>query len=407
MIEGVTTLAEKNAQAPIYPIMIAIAFGHLINDTVQNIAPAMFPYLSRDLGFTFTQLGLITFILNMVSSTLQPIVGFISDKKPMPYALPIGMISVFIGLCMFAFAGQYYIILIAAIFLGFGSAIFHPEGSRVSFMSAGNKRGLSQSIYQVGGNSGQAIAPLIGAFILNALGQRGAAVLLLLVAIGIFLLFNISKWYARQLRAEKLNKKKKKILVSSLPPLTKKQVGIALLLLFTIIFARSFYTTNIQNYYVFYLIDHYHLTTRIGQIFIFIFMAFGVVGTFFGGSLSDRIGRKNVILLSVVVPIPLCLLLPYMPLWLVPVFLIVIGTLIMISFSVTVVYAQELVPSKIGTMAGLTTGFAFGMGAIGSVAIGWLLDTIGINLTMKIISLLPAILLVAFFLPKDQVEKEG
>lgn len=283
MIEGVTTLAEKNAQAPIYPIMIAIAFGHLINDTVQNIAPAMFPYLSRDLGFTFTQLGLITFILNMVSSTLQPIVGFISDKKPMPYALPIGMISVFIGLCMFAFAGQYYIILIAAIFLGFGSAIFHPEGSRVSFMSAGNKRGLSQSIYQVGGNSGQAIAPLIGAFILDALGQRGAAVLLLLVAIGILLLFNISKWYARQLRAEKLNKKKKKILVSSLPPLTKKQVGIALLLLFTIIFARSFYTTNIQNYYVFYLIDHYHLTTRIGQIFIFIFMAFGVVGTFFWG----------------------------------------------------------------------------------------------------------------------------
>lgn len=400
-------MVQKSEQVPIYPIMIAIAAAHLINDTVQNIAPAMFPYLERDLGLTFTQLGLITFTLNMISSTLQPVIGYISDQKPMPYALPLGMFSIFIGLSMFAFANQYFLIIIAAIFLGFGSAIFHPEGSRVSFMSAGNKRGLSQSIFQVGGNSGQAIAPLIGAFILDALGQRGAAVLLLLVAIGIILLFNISRWYARQLRAEKLNKKPKKILVSSLPPLTKKQVGFALILLFIIIFARSFYTTNIQNYYVFYLINHYDLSTRIGQIFIFIFMAFGVIGTFFGGSLSDRIGRKNVILLSVVVPIPLCLLLPYMPLWLVPVLLIVIGTLIMISFSVTVVYAQELVPSKIGTMAGLTTGFAFGMGAIGSVAIGWLLDTIGIDTTMKIISMLPVILLVAFLLPKDQVKEEA
>lgn len=172
-----------------------------------------------------------------------------------------------------------------------------------------------------------------------------------------------------------------------------------------IIFARSFYTTNITSFYVFYLMDHYDVTLKLGQVYIFIFMAFGVVGTFFGGSLSDRIGRKNVILLSVVVPVPLCLILPYVPIWLVPVLLIVIGTLIMISFSVTVVYAQELVPSKIGTMAGLTTGFAFGMGAIGSVVIGILLDSIGIETTMQIISVLPILLVVAFFLPKDQVEK--
>lgn len=383
--------------------MIAIAIGHLINDTIQNLAAAMFPYLERDLGLTFTQLGLITFTLNMISSSLQPVIGMISDKKPMPYALPLGMISVFVGLSLLAIANQYYLILIATIFLGFGSAIFHPEGSRVSFMSAGNKRGLSQSIYQVGGNSGQAISPLIGAFILDSLGQRGAAILLVLVAFGIILLLKISRWYSRQLQAEKMDKQPKKVLISSLPPLTKKQVGIALTLLFIIIFARSFYTTNIQNYYVFYLTDHYDLTIRVGQILIFIFMAFGVVGTFFGGSLSDRIGRKNVILLSVVAPIPLCLILPYVPLWLVPVFLIIIGTLIMISFSVTVVYAQELVPSKIGTMAGLTTGFAFGMGAIGSVVIGRLLDVIGIDLTMKIISVLPFILLVAFLLPKDNV----
>ncbi|MDM5335443.1 MFS transporter [Ureibacillus composti] len=390
---------------PVYPIMIAIGVAHLINDTMQSVVPAMFPLLERDLGLTFTQLGMISFVLNMFSSTLQPVVGFISDKKPMPYALPLGMMSSFVGLLMLVLAQEYWLILISVLFLGFGSAIFHPEGSRVSFMAAGNKRGLAQSIYQVGGNSGQALAPLISAFILDVYGQHGAAIILLLTTIGIGILLKISRWYYRQLMAEKSEKKKKRILVSSLPPLTKKQIGIALALLMMIIFARSFYTTNITSFYVFYLMDHYDVTLKLGQVYIFIFMAFGVVGTFFGGSLSDRIGRKNVILLSVVVPVPLCLILPYVPIWLVPVLLIVIGTLIMISFSVTVVYAQELVPSKIGTMAGLTTGFAFGMGAIGSVVIGILLDSIGIETTMQIISVLPILLVVAFFLPKDQVEK--
>lgn len=396
---------KSTTNNPIYPIMIAIGIAHLINDTMQSVVPAMFPIFSRDLGLTFTQLGIITFVLNMVSSSLQPVVGFVSDKKPMPYALPIGMISAFIGLLMLVFVKQYWVIIIAVIFLGFGSAIFHPEGSKVSFMAAGNKRGLSQSIYQVGGNSGQALAPLISAFVLDALGQRGAAIVLLLTAIGIVLLFKISKWYVRQLEAEKNSKKKKKLLVSSLPPLTKKQIQIAITLLFIVIFARSFYTTNISNFYVFYLMDHYGLTLQHGQVFIFIFMAVGVVGTFFGGSLSDRIGRKNVILLSVVGPMPFCLLLPYVPIWLVPVFLVIIGTLIMISFSVTVIYAQELVPTKIGTMAGLTTGFAFGMGAVGGVVIGMLLDIIGIAMTMQIISILPLLLVVSFFLPKDKVEK--
>lgn len=390
---------------PVYPVMIAIGVAHLINDTMQSVVPAMFPLLERDLGLSFTALGIISFVLNMFSSTLQPVVGFISDKKPMPYALPIGMMSSFAGLLMLVLAESYWVILVSVLFLGFGSAIFHPEGSKVSFMSAGNKRGLAQSIYQVGGNSGQALAPLISAFILDIYGQHGAAIILLLTSIGIALLLKISRWYMQQLQAERSEKRKRKVLISSLPPLTKKQVGIALGLLLTVIFARSFYTTNITNFYVFYLMDHYNLPLRTGQVFIFIFMAFGVIGTFFGGSLSDRIGRKNVILLSVVGPLPFCLLLPYMPVWLVLIFLIVIGTLIMVSFSVTVVYAQELVPSKIGTMAGLTTGFAFGMGAIGAVVIGFLLDTIGIDTTIKIVSILPILLVAAFFLPKDKVEK--
>lgn len=390
-----------NLNNPVYPIMIAIGIAHLINDTMQAVIPAMFPLLERNLGLTFTQLGLISFVLNIFASIMQPVVGFVSDKKPMPYALPIGMISSFLGIAILAYTTDYFIILLAVLFLGFGSAIFHPEGSRVSFMAAGNKRGLAQAIYQVGGNSGQALAPLISAFILDSYGQRGAALVLLATLAGIMLLAKISKWYKKQLEQERTSKKKR-TLVSSLPPLTKKQVGIALTLLFIIIFARSFYTTNITSFYVFYLMDHYNVSLRMGQLLIFVFMAVGVIGTFFGGSLSDRIGRRNVIVLSVVVPLPFCLALPYVSLWAATIFLVIIGALIMISFSVTVVYAQELVPTKIGTMAGLTTGFAFGIGAIGAILIGMMIDHNGIEFTMIVVSILPLLLLVALFLPKDQ-----
>lgn len=398
--------APANQNNPVYVMMVLIGVCHLINDTMQSVIPAMFPLLERDMGLSYTQLGLISFTLNMFASVLQPVVGFVTDKKPMPYALPIGMVSSFVGLAMLILAPNYWMIVVSVLFLGLGSAVFHPEGSRVSFMSAGNKRGLAQSIYQVGGNSGQALAPLISAFLILPFGMYGASVILVLTAIGIFMLTKIALWYKARLEEEKLANVKK-VLISSLPPLTKKQVGIALGLLFTVIFARSFYTTNITNFYVFYLLEEYGLTIKEGQLLIFLFLACGVVGTFFGGPLSDRIGRKNVILLSVVAPIPLCLALPFVPLWLVVVLLIAIGSLIMISFSVTVVYAQELVPSKIGTMAGLTVGLSFGMGAIGAVAIGLLMDVVGIEKTIVVISLLPLLMLVAVALPKDGGREEA
>ena len=386
---------------PVYPIMFAIGVCHLFNDTLQAVIPAMFPVLESELGLTFTQLGLISFVLNIVASVLQPVVGFISDKKPMPYALPLGMMSSFIGMAGLALAPEYWMILVSVIFLGLGSAIFHPEGSRVSFMAAGSKRGLSQSIYQVGGNSGQALAPLISAFILVPLGQKGAAIFLVVAAVGIFLLSKISAWYKKQLEAEKLSKRKK-ILLSSLTSLTRKQVGLALTLLMVIIFARSFYVTNMTNFYIFHLMDNYGMSIKEGQLIVFIFLALGAVGTLFGGPMADRMGRRNVIVLSMAVPIPLCLLLPYAPVWAIILLLIAIGFFIMLSFSVTVVYAQELVPSKIGTMAGLTVGLAFGMGAIGAVVIGILMDYIGVYTTMIVVSTLPLIGLVALALPKDR-----
>lgn len=385
---------------PIYPIMVAMGICHLFNDTLQSIVPAMFPILKDEIGLTFTQLGFISFALNMVASLLQPVVGFISDKKPMPYALPLGMVSSFIGVVGLAFATDYWIIIIAVLFLGLGSAVFHPEGSRVSYMAAGNKRGLSQSIYQVGGNSGQALAPLISAFILIPLGQRGAALFLIVAAIGIFMLSKISSWYKAQLNEVNLAAKKKAF-ISSLPVLTKKQVGIALGLLMVIIFVRSFYVTNITSFYIFHLTENYNFVTERGQLIVFLFLAVGAVGTFFGGPMADKMGRKKVIVISTVVPIPFCLILPYVPVWAILLLLTLIGFLIMLSFSVTVVYAQELVPNKIGTMAGLTVGLAFGMGALGSVLIGILMDYIGIYSTMVVVSLLPLLGVVAFALPRD------
>lgn len=386
---------------PVYPVMFAIGGVHLLNDSLQAVIPAMFPILEKDLGLSFTQLGLIAFALNMVASVLQPVIGFASDKKPMPYALPLGMVFSFIGIAGLAFAPEYWLILLSVIFLGFGSAVFHPEGSRVSYMAAGSRRGLSQSIYQVGGNSGQALAPLISAFILVPLGQRGAALFLFVAALGIFVLSKISAWYKAQLERDKLEKVKKAVL-SSLPPLTKKQVGTALTLLLLIIFARTFYITTITSFYIFHLMDNYGVTIQQGQMFIFLFLGIGAFGTFFGGPLADRIGRKRVIVLSLIVPIPLALVLPYVALPIVAVILAVLGFFLMLSFSVMVVYAQELVPSRIGTMSGLTVGLAFGMGAIGAVAIGVLMDSIGVYETMVIISVLPILGLVGLALPKDR-----
>ncbi|PID00855.1 MULTISPECIES: MFS transporter [unclassified Sporosarcina] len=386
---------------PVFPIMIAIAVCHLFNDTLQAVIPAMLPILEKEYQFSYKQLGYIVFALNIVASLLQPVVGYLSDRKPKPFALPIGMTFSLIGMAGLALAPSYWLIIVSVMLLGLGSAIFHPEGSRVSFLAAGDKRGLSQSIYQVGGNSGQALAPLISAFVLVPLGQIGAAVFVLVAAAGIALLTRISFWYKNQLNEERLGNRKK-VLLTTMESLSKRQVTIALILLMIIIFARSFYVTNITSFYIFYLIEYYGMTIQHGQLYIFLFLALGAVGTFFGGPMADRIGRKKVIVLSLVVPLPLSLLLPYAPVWGIILLLVTIGFFIMLSFSVTVIYAQELVPSKIGTMAGLTVGLAFGMGAIGAVAIGTLIDSIGIYQTMIITSFLPFIGLVGLALPRDQ-----
>ncbi|MCW1929377.1 MFS transporter [Bhargavaea beijingensis] len=397
-----TAATLKRAPDPVYPVMFAIGGCHLLNDAISAVVPAMYPILQAENGYSYVQLGLITFVLQMLSSVMQPVIGIISDKKPRPFMLPAAMALAFIGILLLAFSPEYWMLLIASMFLGLGSAIFHPEGSRVAYLAGGAKRGMSQSIFQVGGNSGQALAPVITALILIPLGQAGAAWFLILAAAGVLILARVGRWTSNRLREENEAAEGKKRRISGVSGLTPGKIKAGLTLLLIVIFVRSFYVVNMQGYYVFYLTGEYGLTVRQAQYFIFMFLALGAAGTFFGGPFADRYGRKRVIAASALIPIPLAVALPHLPIWLVAPVLGIVGFVLMSSFSVAVVYAQELVPGKIGTMAGLTVGFAFGMGAIGSVAIGAFMDLAGVYTTMVIISLLPILGLVSLYLPDER-----
>uniref|UniRef100_UPI00406D3CB4 MFS transporter n=1 Tax=Neobacillus sp. FSL H8-0543 TaxID=2954672 RepID=UPI00406D3CB4 len=394
----------KASDATMFNILFIIGVCHLLNDAIQAVVPAMFPILQKSMGLTFTQLGIIAFSLNMVSSVMQPLVGVITDKRPIPYALPIGLTFTLGGVLGLAYAPNFSLIVIAVLFIGLGSAVFHPEGSRVAYMAAGKRRGLAQSIYQVGGNTGQALAPLITALILVPLGQKGASWFTLAAALAVVLLLYIAGWYSKQIASSALIPKQKRA--------TNKTAGIsknikkALLLILLLIFARSWYISGMTNFYAFFAIEEYSLTIKESQLFLFAFLVAGAFGTFFGGPLADRFGKKKVISVSMLATVPFSLLIPFVPTILAFIFLMLTGFILMTSFSVTVVYAQELVPGKIGTMSGLTVGLAFGMGAIGSVGLGYIADLIGLVTMVTMIGILPLLGLVAFLLPSDQKVQE-
>lgn len=402
MASTATTKPIPKNQEMTFKIMIIIGICHLMNDSLQAVVPAMFPILEESMSLTYTQLGMIAFCLNIVSSLLQPAVGFYTDKKPLPYALPIGLTSTLIGVVILALAPNYTIILGAVVLMGLGSAIFHPEGSRVAYMAGGPRRGLAQSIYQVGGNSGQALAPLITAIILVPFGQKGALWFALVAFAAVMLLLYIAKWYSQRL----VHFQPKRVAAKVINKERSNKVAKALVLILFIIFARSWYVSCMTNFYSFYLIEQHLFTIKSAQIFLFTFLAAGAVGTFFGGPLADRIGRKNVILFSFVASAPLTALLPFVPPTAAFILLLAAGFIIMSSFSVTVIYAQELVPGNVGTMAGLTVGLAFGMGAIGSVSLGAIADMIGITAMIKIVGFLPLLGIISLFLPSDFMLKK-
>ncbi|NMD72786.1 MFS transporter [Bacillus sp. DNRA2] len=393
-------------QATTYKILIILGLCHLLNDTLQSVVPAMFPILEKSMGLSYTQLGMIAFSLNIVASLLQPVIGMYSDKKPKPYTLPLALTFTLVGVTGLTLATNLEFIMISVACMGIGSAMFHPEGSKVAFWASGPRRGLGQSIYQVGGNTGQSLAPLITAAVLVPLGQRGAGWFILVAALAVGLLYYISRWYSAKLLAEKLNDNQKKGSVKPLNQPYPKIAWVGLGLVLFLIFARSWYVSGMTNYYAFFAIDHYGLSIRASQTYTFVFLLAGAVGTFFGGPLADRFGKKNVIFASLIGSAPFTLLLPFVNSGFAIFFLAISGFILMTSFSVTVVYAQELFPGKIGTMAGLTVGLAFGMGAIGSVGLGFLADHIGITKTMIIVGLLPLLGIFTSFLPTDKKLRE-
>ncbi|PFY76339.1 MFS transporter [Bacillus wiedmannii] len=396
-------VSKKNTmETPtIYRILFAISFGHFLNDSMQAVVPALFPILEKTMNLSYMQVGWIAFALNMTSSIMQPVFGMYSDKKPSPFLLPLGMFSSMLGMIGLAFAPNFIIVIISVLFIGLGSAVFHPEGARVAYMAAGAKRGLAQAIYQVGGNTGNSLAPIFTALIFVPLGQIGSLGFTAFAAVGIVLLIFVSNWYRNELATGAVRRKKRAALEAE-NAIVSTHIKFVILLLVFLTFVRSWYGAGIGNFYQFYLIEHYGLSIKNAQYFVFAFMIAGVLGTFFGGPLADRFGKKTIIVFSMLGSAPLALLLPHVSLmWDVPLFLC-IGFISSSSFSVIVVYAQELVPGKVGMVSGLIVGLAFGLGALGSVVLGKLADIYSLQFIMLLCSCLPLIGLTSWLLPSDK-----
>lgn len=394
-------LAGSDASATVFRILIAISLVHLFNDSIQSVIPAIFPILRSSMHLSYTQIGWISFAINFTSSIMQPVVGWFADRKPTPALLPIGMGFTFTGMLLLAFADTYSAVLLAVIFVGLGSAAFHPEGSRVSHMASGTRRGLAQSIFQVGGNAGQSLAPMLTMWIFIPLGLFGAIWFTLVAGAGIAVQIYVARWYGRKLQSGAQVKKKKA--ARQLKPEVRSKVRFAIVMLIVLVFVRSWYSSSISTFFPFYLIDHYGLSVNDAQIFIFLFLGAGAVGTFFGGPLADRFGKRNIIFGSMALAAPLALLLPHVGLWGAGVLLALIGLIVFSSFSVTVVYAQMLFPGKIGTVSGLITGLAFGLGGLGALVLGKWIDLAGVNTVMTLCSFLPLLGILTFLLPSDKL----
>ncbi|MFD0869772.1 MFS transporter [Paenibacillus residui] len=399
-------IARPDPKPTLYRILFLVSLVHLFNDSIQAVFPAIYPILKDSMGLSYTKIGLLTFSLNFTASIMQPIVGAYTDSKPSPFLLPLGMVFTFAGMLTLAFAGNYTMMLLSVLLVGLGSAVFHPEGSRVSYMAAGSRRGLAQSIYQVGGNAGQALAPLMAIFIFYRLGLSGAAWFTVVAAAAIGVQMYIARWYRGYLAAHPPKPKTRGSRASGLQAERKKQITVALYLLVFLVFARSWYHAAISNYYSFYAIENFGISKETAQYFIFAFLAAGALGTLLGGPLADRFGRRNILAFSMLGSAPFAILLPFVGQVWAFVLLLLIGFIVLSSFSVSVVYAQELMPGKIGTVSGLIVGLAFGMGALGAVALGKLIDLTSISFTMIACGFLPIIGILTMLLPSDRKIRE-
>lgn len=388
---------KAGVQKTVYPILFTISFAHLLNDLMQSVIPAVYPIIKDKYDFSFTQIGVITFVFQLTASILQPFVGAYTDKKPKPFSLALAMTFTSLGIIALSLASSFYFFLVAVALFGLGSSVFHPEASRVAYLASGGKKGLAQSIFQVGGNTGTAIGPLLAAVIVLTYGQHSMIWFCVISMIGVAILIRIGRWYRGRLYLRRTNPSS--VVAEAAPGLSKGQVHFAIGILLTLIFSKYFYMAGMINYYTFFLIDKFGISVRESQYCLFSFLAAVALGTIIGGPLGDRFGRKYIIWFSILGASPFTLMLPHANLFWTIVLAIVIGVIIASAFSAILVYATDLVPGKIGTMSGLFFGFMFGMAGIGSAVLGWMADEISIEYVFRVCAYLPLIGIVATFLP--------
>jgi FSR family fosmidomycin resistance protein-like MFS transporter len=390
-----TAAPNRQVETTVFGILTAISFCHLLNDMMQSLLPAIYPILKDSLHLDFGQIGLITLSYNVTASLLQPVIGLYTDRHPQPYSLAAGMTFTLIGLLLLSVANHFALVLLSAALVGLGSAVFHPESSRIARLASGGRHGFAQSLFQVGGNAGSSLGPLLAAFIVLPRGQASISWFSVAAMIGIVLLWNVGSWY-KQTHPVTVRKQAARALHPAVSP---RQAGIVLAILLALIFSKYVYLGSLSSYYTFYLIEKFGVSVQSAQVHLFIFLGAVAAGTILGGPIGDRIGRRFVILWSILGVLPFTLALPYANLFWTEVLSVIIGAILASAFSAIVVYAQELVPGRVGMIAGLFFGLAFGIGGLGAAVLGALADRTGIEFVFAVCSFLPLIGILAVFLP--------
>ena len=382
-----------------FAILISLSVCHLLNDMNQSLVPALYPILKDTYALDFGQIGMITLAFQLTASMLQPVVGMVTDRHPQPFSLPIAMCCSLVGLLMLAVATSYPMILLSAALVGVGSSVFHPESSRVARMASGGRYGFAQSLFQLGGSSGSAIGPLLAAFIVVPRGQTSIAWFSVAALLAMLLLANVSLWYSRHPAMAARRGKRAAVPPAAVAALPRKTVITALCILLVLLFSKNVYTSSLSSYYTFYLIHKFQLTVQNAQYHLFAFLAAVAIGTFAGGPIGDRFGRKPVIWFSILGALPFALMLPYANLFWTGILSVMIGLILASAFTAILVYAQELMPGRVGTVAGMVFGFSFGLGGLGAAALGRIADWTSIETVYQVCSFLPVIGLLTAFLP--------
>jgi MFS transporter, FSR family, fosmidomycin resistance protein len=398
-------IARTKATATAFPVLGAVSFCHMLNDMMQALLPAVYPILRGGFDLSFAQVGLLTLVYQMTASILQPLIGFYTDKRPQPYSLPFAMVSSLLGLVTLAFAPNYSMLMFGASMLGLGSSIFHPESSRIARLASGGAHGLAQSLFQVGGNFGSALGPLLAAYFVLPRGQHGLAWFAIPAFAGVIIMTGLGHWYESNGHARPPARKA----AVRRPTLSQRQVWRAMAVLVVLIFSKYIYLASITNYYTFYMMHRFGLTTQSAQICQFVFFAAVALGTVIGGPIGDRIGRKTVIWVSILGILPFTLALPYAGLTMTIALSVIIGVVIASAFPAIVVYAQELAPGRTGMISGMFFGLIFGVGGIGAAVLGGLADRTSIDFVYRLCSFLPLIGLATALLPnlKDSMGKRA